>query len=286
VQRDAEQAGPGRRAHARDVLLRVDRLHKRFGGNHAVNGATFDVRRGSITGLIGPNGAGKTTCFNCIAGALRPDSGHVTLDGIEITGMPPHRVFRRGLMRTFQIPQEWSSLTVIENLMTVPAGQAGERPWTGLIRPWRVRREEAALAEEARAVLERVSLDHLALERAGSLSGGQRKLLELGRALMARPQIVLLDEPSAGVNPALSQRLVDDILAIRERDGVTFLVIGHDMDVVARLCDSIIVMVGGSVLVEGTPDEVLNNVEVQESYLGAQVVGAQVGDAQPRDGTP
>jgi branched-chain amino acid transport system ATP-binding protein len=259
-------------------LLTVDGLSKRFGGLQAVRDLSFGMDRGEVLGLIGPNGAGKTTCFNCIAGALRPDSGHVVLDGIDITGMPSHRVFRRGLARTFQIPQEWSSLTVIENLMTVPAGPA-ERPWSALLRPWRVRREEDALAAEARAVLARVSLDHLALERAGNLSGGQRKLLELGRALMARPRLVLLDEPSAGVNPALTQRLVDDILAIRERDGATFLVIGHDMDVVQRLCDRVIVMAAGRVLAEGTPSEVLNDRVVQESYLGAIVSGAGGGAA-------
>ena len=251
-------------------ILVVEGLEKRFGGNRAVDGASFTVARGSVTGLIGPNGAGKTTCFNCIAGALRPDGGRITFDGQDITGQPPHRVFRKGLVRTFQIPQELGGMTVIENLMLVPAGQAGERPWEPLLRPWVVKRQERAIAERAHEVLRQVALDHLALEPAANLSGGQRKLLELARALMAEPQMILLDEPSAGVNPTLAQRLVDDIRAIQRDRGVTFLVIGHDMDVVARLCDTIVVMTGGRVLMEGTPDEVLNNAEVQEAYLGSQ----------------
>ncbi|MDP2326986.1 MAG: ABC transporter ATP-binding protein [Dehalococcoidia bacterium] len=253
-----------------DAILVVDRLEKRFGGNRAVDGASFTVARGSITGLIGPNGAGKTTCFNCIAGALRPDGGRVTFDGHDITGEPPYRVFKRGLVRTFQIPQELGGMTVIENLMLVTAGQSGERLWEPLLRPWRVRAEERANAERAYEVLRQVALDHLALEPASNLSGGQRKLLELARALMATPKMILLDEPSAGVNPTLAQRLVDDIRAIQRDQGVTFLVIGHDMDVVARLCDTIVVMAGGRVLTEGTPDEVLSNVAVQEAYLGSQ----------------
>ena len=258
-------------AVADDPILVVDRLEKRFGGNRAVDGASFSVQRGSITGLIGPNGAGKTTCFNCIAGVLRPDRGRVTFAGRDITGQPSHRIFRHGLVRTFQIPQELGRMTVIENLMLVPAGQTGERLWEPLLRPWRVRAEEQANAERAHEVLRQVALDHLALEPAANLSGGQRKLLELARALMATPKMILLDEPSAGVNPTLAQRLVDDILGIRRDTGVTFLEIGHDMDVIARLSDHVVVMAAGQVLTQGTPAKVLSNTEVQEAYLGGQV---------------
>jgi branched-chain amino acid transport system ATP-binding protein len=253
-----------------DDILVVERLEKRFGGNRAVDGATFAVERGSITGLIGPNGAGKTTCFNCIAGALKPDGGRVILNGQDVTGMPPHKVYRRGLVRTFQIPQELGRMTVLENVMLMAHDHPGERLWECILRPWRVRAYEAMVRERAWAVLASVDLDRLAHDTAATLSGGQRKLLELARALMAQPEIILLDEPSAGVNPTLASRLVDDIRRIREERGVTFLVIGHDMDVVARLCDRIVVMTTGRVLVEGTPDEVLNNREVQEAYLGSQ----------------
>ncbi|MCK9494514.1 MAG: ABC transporter ATP-binding protein [Dehalococcoidia bacterium] len=253
-----------------DAILVVDRLEKRFGGNRAVDGASFEVARGSITGLIGPNGAGKTTCFNCIAGAIRPDGGRVTLNGQDVTGWPPHRVYAQGLSRTFQIPQELSGMTVLENVMLTARDHPGENLWEPILRPWRVASREAEVREHAMAMLRQVNLEPLAHERAGTLSGGQRKLLELARALMADPELVLLDEPSAGVNPTLASRLVEDIRTINRERGVTFLVIGHDMDVVARLCDRLVVMTSGRVMVEGTPDEVLNNAEVQEAYLGSQ----------------
>ena len=251
-------------------LLAVSALEKRFGGNRAVDGASFTVGAGSITGLIGPNGAGKTTCFNCIAGALRPDAGTVSFDGEDITGIPPHRVFRRGLVRTFQIPQELGGMTVLENLMLARSDQAGERLWESWLRPWRVAREERALAQRAREVLETVELGDAAAQYAGELSGGQRKLLELARALMANPRMVLLDEPSAGVNPTLALRLVDHIRSLRERRGLTFLVVGHDIELVTRLCDTLIVMTNGRVLTEGAPEAVLADSAVQEAYLGSQ----------------
>ena len=255
-----------------DVLLDVSGLVKRFGGHYAVDGATFEVARGSITGLIGPNGAGKTTCFNCIAGALRPDGGRVRFAGEEITGLPSYRVFRRGLTRTFQIPQELGAMTVLENLMLVAEEQAGERVQESWLRPWRVAVQEREIAERAHEVLAEVDLAHEVQNRAGNLSGGQRKLLELARALMSSPSLILLDEPSAGVNPTLTLRLIDRIRALRDRFGITFLVIAHDMDLMLRLCERLIAMADGTVLTSGDPQEVLENADVQSAYLGAHAL--------------
>ena len=250
------------------ALLEVEGLVKRFGGHYAVDGATFGVERGSITGMIGPNGAGKTTCFNCIAGSLPSDGGRVVFDGEDITGLPSYRVFGRGLTRTFQIPQELSAMTVLENLMVVPAGQSGERVVESWLRPWRVAAQERAIAERAHEVLAEVDLTHEAQNYAGNLSGGQRKLLELARALMSDPGMILLDEPSAGVNPTLTRRLVDHIRGLRDRLGITFFVIAHDMDFMMRLCERLIVMADGRVLVEGEPLAVLEDENVQAAYLG------------------
>ncbi len=251
-------------------ILALDNMVKQFGGVRAVDGASFVVEEGSITGLIGPNGAGKTTCFNCISGFLKTDGGHITFRGQDVTGSAPHKIFRRGLVRTFQIPQELSALTVLENLMVVGERQLGEHVWGNLLLPWSVRRQERRGADRAHEVLRLVDLDHLAFDKAGSLSGGQRKLLELARALVAEPQMILLDEPGAGVNPTLARRLVEHIQLIRDSFGITFLVIEHDMDLVARLCDPVIVMTNGRVLMEGPPQEVLADVDVQEAYLGSQ----------------
>ena len=251
-------------------ILTVSRLERRFGGNRAVDGASFSVVEGSITGLIGPNGAGKTTAFNCISGFLRPNGGSIVFDGSEIAGMAPHRVFHRGLTRTFQIPQELGAMSVLENLMLVPARQLGERSWENWFRPGRVREQERHNQTRAQSMLEVVDLAALAYDPANSLSGGQRKLLELARALMGQPKLILLDEPSAGVNPTLAVRLAEHIELIRADMGVTFLLIGHDMGIIERLCDSVIVMTSGSVLTTGTPAEVLGDSRVQEAYLGSQ----------------
>ena len=251
-------------------ILEAAGLVKRFGAHLAVDHASFSVAAGSITGLVGPNGAGKTTCFNCISGFLNLNGGTVVFDAADITGMAPHKVFHRGLTRTFQIPQELASLTVLENLTLVPAHQAGERIWESCFRSWRVARQERAIVERVKEVLELVELAPLLAEYAGNLSGGQRKLLELARALMAEPKMILLDEPSAGVNPTLARRLVSHIRTIRQQRGVTFLVIEHDMGLVARLCDPVIVMTNGSVLAEGPPAAVFANAEVQAAYLGSQ----------------
>ena len=253
-----------------EPILEVQSLVKRFGGNRAVDGATFDVPRGSITGLIGPNGAGKTTCFNCIAGAVRPDGGRVMFEGSEITGLPAYRVFDQALTRTFQIPKELGEMSVLENLMLARGHQAGERLWEAWLRPRKVKREERALQERAHELLDLVDLGHVATDVASSLSGGQRKLLELARALMGSPRMILLDEPSAGVNPTLARELAAHIQMVREQLEVTFLLVAHDMDVIERLCDTVIVMTSGRVMMEGTPSEVFANVEVQEAYLGSQ----------------
>jgi branched-chain amino acid transport system ATP-binding protein len=244
---------------------------KQFGGNRAVDGASFTIEAGSVTGLIGPNGAGKTTSFNCISGFVRPDAGTITFDGTEITGMAPHRIARLHLTRTFQIPQELSSLTVLENLVLAYPQQAGERLWESWFRPGRVARDEEAAVARAHEMLDLVALTELAYERAGTLSGGQRKLLELARALMADPVLILLDEPGAGVNPTLVRRLVGYIRTIQRELGVTFLVIAHDMDLIAQLCDPVIAMAAGRVLISGHPDDVLSNKEVQAAYLGGSL---------------
>jgi len=255
-------------------VLVVDRLCKRFGGLRAVRSCSLAVEAGTITGLIGPNGAGKTTLFNLLTGFLRPDSGRVELSDENVTGLPPHRVFRRGVCRTFQIPRELKGMTVVENLMLVPPKQLGETLWNPFIRPRLVRRQEKELRDKAAGVLEFLDLAALADERAGNLSGGQKKLLELGRTLMTNPRIVLLDEPGAGVNRTLLKRLANTIRTLQEDLGLTFLLIEHDMDFVMRLCAPVIVMSEGSVLMQGDPDAVQRDQRVLDAYLGGQYVAA------------
>ena len=252
------------------ALLDVQALDKHFGGLRACDAATFEVERGQIAGMIGPNGAGKTTAFNCVAGFLKPDGGRVTFDGEDVTGLPPHRMFNNGLVRTFQIPQELDTMTVLENLMLAGEHQSGESVWRTWLTPGRLRREEGALEARAHEVLEQTQLGHQAYIRAGALSGGQRKLLELARALMAEPKMILLDEPGAGVNPALIARLAEHIRDLRDRLGLTFLIIEHNLDFVRQLCDPVVVMAQGRVLDVGAPDDVLSNPEVQSAYLSGQ----------------
>jgi branched-chain amino acid transport system ATP-binding protein len=249
-------------------LIEVENLHKHFGGFHAVDGATLSIRPGSITGLIGPNGAGKTTLFNVIAGVLPPTSGRVTMAGEDITGLAPHELFHKGLLRTFQIAHEFHSMTVLENLMMVPSGQAGESLWNTWFARGRIRRQEAELAERARDVLKFLTVDHLAEEKAGNLSGGQKKLLELGRTMMVDAKIVFLDEVGAGVNRTLLNTIADAIVRLNEERGYTFVVIEHDMDFIGRICDPVICMAEGKVLAEGTLDEIKADERVIEAYLG------------------
>jgi branched-chain amino acid transport system ATP-binding protein len=249
-------------------LIVVEDLHKHFGGFRAVDGASLEIAKGSITGLIGPNGAGKSTLFNVIAGVYAPTSGRVLMGGEDITGLPPHDLFHKGLLRTFQIAHEFHSMTVRENLMMVPAAQTGESIWNAIFRRAHIRDEEAALAKKADEVLDFLTISHLADERAGNLSGGQKKLLELGRTMMVEAKVVFLDEVGAGVNRTLLNTIGDAIVRLNKERGYTFCVIEHDMDFIARLCDPVIVMAEGKVLARGRSDEIMQNEAVIEAYLG------------------
>lgn len=249
-------------------MIKVENLHKHFGGFRAVDGASLEISPGSITGLIGPNGAGKTTLFNVIAGVLGPTSGQVAMDGENITGLPPHSLFEKGLLRTFQIAHEFHSMTCKENLMMVPSGQSGEALWNTWFGRKRIANEERALAAKADQVLEFLTIDHLKDHRAGQVSGGQKKLLELGRTMMVDAKIVFLDEVGAGVNRTLLNTIADAIKRLNKERGYTFVVIEHDMDFIGRLCDPVICMAEGKVLAQGTLDEIKSNEQVIEAYLG------------------
>jgi branched-chain amino acid transport system ATP-binding protein len=248
-------------------MLEASGLTKRFGGLIAVDGVSFTLRARTITGLIGPNGAGKTTLFNLIAGALRPDSGRLLLEGRDITGARPDSVFAAGIGRTFQIPRPFPEMTLLENVMLAPKGQAGERFWVNWLAPGRVAAEERRVREAARHWLDFVGLSRLEGEPAKVLSGGQRKLLEIARVMVAEPRLVLLDEPGAGVNPALLEVIMQKISALNAQ-GVTFLIIEHNMDLVMSLCRPVLVMAGGKLLMEGEPEAVRADPRVAEAYLG------------------
>jgi branched-chain amino acid transport system ATP-binding protein len=282
--------------------LRVEGLVKRFGGITAVDGATFEVEEGSLTGLIGPNGAGKSTTFNCITGVHGPTDGTIYFKGEDITGLEPYEIAQRGLVRTFQIARELEDMTVLENLMLAPKNQGGESVFRSVMpglrggvvpeeeeipeRVWEmleffeidhlageyggVVSEEEEIRERVWEMLEFFEIDHLAGEYAGGLSGGQRKLLEMARALMADPDVVLLDEPLAGVNPTLEEKLLDRIHELRE-EGYTFLLVEHDMDVIMNNCERIIVMHQGQVLADGTSEDIQNNEQVIKAYLGEDI---------------
>ena len=250
-----------------DPILVVDEVRRRFGGLTAVDVEHLEVQRGAITALIGPNGAGKTTFFNLLTGFDQPNSGVWRFDGQDLAGVAAHRVARLGMVRTFQLTKSLARLTVLDNLKLGATDQRGEGFFASLVRPlWRAQEEEV----EARAedLLERFKLDHMRDEFAGSLSGGQRKLLEMARALMVRPRMVMLDEPMAGVNPALTQSLLGHVKQLRE-DGMTVMFVEHDMDVVHDISDWVIVMGEGRVIAEGTPDQISRNDAVIDAYLGA-----------------
>ncbi len=253
-------------------LLQVDSLMKSFGGINALNGVSFEVSPGTITGLIGPNGAGKSTTFDVITGMITPETGTVTFAGTDVTGRPPHAIAECGLVRTFQSAKEFKNMTVIENLMIAPGGQSGETVWRSVVPRSRseVRSEEDELFDRACDMLEFFEIEHLALESAGNLSGGQRKLLELARALMLDPELLLLDEPFAGVNPSLEDQLLDRIETLRDQ-GYTFLLVEHDIDLIMEYCNAVIVMHQGETLFRGSPEEVKSEREVVEAYLGGDV---------------
>ena len=256
-------------------MIAVRDLHLHFGGIRAVDGASLALEGGAITGLIGPNGAGKTTLFNVIAGVHTPTAGQVYLEGDEITGLQPHELFAKGVLRTFQIAHEFSTLTVRENLMTVPAGQSGERLPNVWLRRGKIRADETELRARADEVIEFLKLDPVAEELAGNLSGGQKKLLELGRTMMAEPRIVLLDEVGAGVNRTLLKEISGAILRLNLHRGYTFCIIEHDMELISLLCDPVIVMVEGKVLTQGSAPEVQADERVVEAYLGSGPVTGQ-----------
>ena len=249
-------------------MIRVENLSKHFGGIKAVDDVTLTIEKGSVTGLIGPNGAGKSTLFNLIAGLYPPTSGRIFLDGEEITGEKSHTLFHKGLLRTFQIAHPFPTLTVFENLMVVPGNQIGET----LINTWlmrgRIREQERQLQEKAEDVIRFLNITHLKNEKAGRLSGGQQKLLELARTMMVDAKVVLLDEVGAGVNRTLLRQIGEAITRLNREKGYTFCMIEHDIDFISRLCDPVIVLTNGELLTQGAPDEIKKDPEVIDAYLG------------------
>lgn len=251
-----------------DAVLSLHGLTRNFGPFRAVNDVSLDIRRGSITGLIGPNGAGKTTLFNMVAGTLKPTAGSVSLNGTDITGLPSEALFARGLARTFQIPRPFRRMSVLDNVLLAPPAQVGETVTGALFRRRAVAAEENRLRDKARGILDFMTLGALADHPAGKISGGQMKLLELARALMGDPAVILLDEPAAGVNPSLTRTLIERIEELNRR-GTTFVIIEHDMDFVMRHCDPVIALAEGRVVFQGTADEAKVNPLLLDAYLGA-----------------
>ncbi|MFL2830083.1 MAG: ABC transporter ATP-binding protein [Candidatus Puniceispirillales bacterium] len=249
-------------------MLGINSLYKSFGGIQAIKDVSLKIEKSSITALIGPNGAGKTTLFNIINGSIKPDSGSVTLNDTDITGYEPHQLFNLGILRTFQIAHEFSSLTVRDNLMMVPPNQTGESIMNTWFRQKKIKQEEQDILEKTNDVLDFLQLKHIANEYAGNLSGGQKKLLELGRTMMVKPKIVLLDEVGAGVNRTLLNTIGDAILRLNKDLNYTFCMIEHDIDFISRLCDPVIVMAEGSILMTDEISKVRKNEEVIEVYLG------------------
>ena len=260
-------------------MIAVQDVVKHFGGVAAVDGVSMEIKQGTITGLIGPNGAGKSTLFNLIAGNLNPESGSIYLDGEDVTGLKPHVLFSKGLLRTFQIAHEFQSLSVLDNLMMVPSLQVGESLLGAWFKREKVVRQEAEMRGKAEEVISFLNMGHLANELAGNLSGGQKKLLELGRTMMASPKVVILDEVGAGVNRTLLKEIGDAILSMNRERGFTFCMIEHDMDFISRLCDPVVVMAEGKILAQGSADEIKANEDVIEAYLGTSM--KNMGEALP-----
>lgn len=248
-------------------MLRIENVKKAFGAVQAVDGVSFDVERGMMAGLIGPNGAGKTTLFNTLAGHHRPDNGTIHLDGRRIDGHEPHAIFKAGLSRTFQIPRPFPEMTVLENLMLVPECQIGELFWNNWFRPGQVKQQERTIREQAVEIGGLCGLSPVISDLAGTLSGGQLKLLELARVLMADPKIILLDEPAAGVNPALLESLIEKLSELNRR-GQSFLIIEHNIEMVMALCDPVMVMAAGQLIFSGPADAARENQAVMDAYLG------------------
>ena len=260
-------------------MIVVQDVVKHFGGVAAVDGVSMEIKQGTITGLIGPNGAGKSTLFNLIAGNLNPESGSIYLDGEDVTGLKPHMLFSKGLLRTFQIAHEFQSLSVLDNLMMVPSLQVGESLLGAWFKREKVVRQEAEMRGKAEEVISFLNMGHLANELAGNLSGGQKKLLELGRTMMVSPKVVILDEVGAGVNRTLLKEIGDAILSMNRERGFTFCMIEHDMDFISRLCDPVVVMAEGKILAQGSAKEIKANEDVIEAYLGTSM--KNMGQALP-----
>ena len=275
----AEKAAEAtQRASKNGAVLEIEEVFKHFGGIRAVNGASFGVAPRSITALIGPNGAGKTTLFNVVTGFYRGDRGSVSFDGQQVFGQPPYELARRGMVRTFQITKALAAMPVIDNMMLAAPNQPGEKFRNVVLRPRASMAREKEIREQAMELLELFNLTKLADDYAGTLSGGQRKLLELARALMVEPKLLLLDEPMAGINPTLGARLLDHMQRLRRERGVTFLFIEHDMEVVMNHSDRVVVMAEGRVISEGEPNEVRKDRRVIDAYLGETVIDTAHGE--------
>ena len=249
------------------AALTIEGLKLDFYGVHVLRGVDFAVPAGSFTGLIGPNGAGKSTLFNAVSGLYRPKAGSVRLGSVETTGLPPEKLVAAGLVRSFQLARGFPKLSVFQHLMLYGAGQPGEDLLAAMLRSAAARRREQELTERAFGIARRLKLDHVLDNPVTALSGGQKKLVEIGRALMADPKILLLDEPMAGVNPSLTEQIADHLVALN-RDGLTICLIEHDMALIKRLCAPVIVMAEGKTLTQGSFDEVASDIRVQEAYLG------------------
>jgi len=253
-----------------DTILKVKNITKRFGGVAAVQNCSLEVEQGTITGLIGPNGAGKTTLFNVITGFLKPDAGSIIFKSEDITSLDPHIIFKKNLFRTFQIAREYKEMSVLENLLLIPEQQIGEKLWNAWFRSREVKKQQKGYVDRAMEILEFIELDSKKDIPAKYLSGGEKKLLEIGRMMMVELEIVLLDEPGSGVPPMLQNKIMDYIRSLSRERGITLFIVEHDMDIIMNICDTIIVMSDGTTLARGTPDEIRKNKTVIEAYLGKQ----------------